>query len=130
MGVRNKKKESKATKREDKKQDASDGLFVAGERADFGDIAERPPLLSQDALRSRTKLKKPQKLVQSEPSRLPSRGLLAGAARNAAVPEVTSLRQPVKNKLGGTADLADYANKVREAYAAIKRQRLDSHTRR
>merc|ERR1712039_152381 len=99
MGVRNKKKESKATKREDKKQDASDGLFVAGERADFGDIAERPPLLSQAALRSRSKLKKPQKLVQSEPSRIPSRSFLAPGAVNAAVPKVASLRAPVKNKL-------------------------------
>lgn len=129
LAIRVAKKEKGSKRRFENNKDATDGLYAAGERTAHGDVAERPPVLSQAALRSRTKLKK-RKVARTESSSIASKGFLSGEARNPAIPKVTSLRQPVKNNAGGASDLADYANKVREAYAAMKKQRLDSRERK
>lgn len=101
------KKEEKTKKKEDFRVDDSDGLFVAGQRADFGDTAERPPQLSNAALKSRSKLKRGGKVV--------------------VFPEKSGASSHAKDATGAARDLADYAAKVRAAYANMKKQRLEAH---
>lgn len=63
--------------------------------ATFGDVVQRPPILSSAAMKSRSKLKEMRSSADSAPS-----------ASNLS------------------SDLADYASKVRDAYAAIKKRRF------
>jgi len=63
--------------------------------ATFGDVVQRPPILSSAAMKSRSKLKEMRSSTESAPS---------------------------ASNLSG--DLADYASKVRDAYAAIKKRRF------
>lgn len=106
---REKKRNRVAAKRQAKKErgdearaDAADGLFKSAERAGFGEVVQRPPILSSAAMKSRSKLK-------------------AAAAKVGAGGGSTP-------KPSAPSDLADYAAKVREAYAAIKKRRLEGVT--
>lgn len=74
------------------------------EKVEFGDVVERPPILSSAVMKSRSKLKK--KTEEAAKVLVSGTGLIKEAQSNAP------------------ADLADYAAKVREAYAAMKKQRL------
>lgn len=82
--------------------DAQDGLYRRAEKTAFGDVNLRPPILSSAAMKSRSKLK---------------------AAKDAA--GVGGKGSSVGGPVGKDTEIADYADKVREAYAVIKRRRLE-----
>lgn len=91
--ARRKKAIAKAERKNGKVED--DGLFRKAERAAFGDVVQRPPVMSADAMKSQAKLK-------------------AGAAGDEGL-------QGRPN--GVPPEMQDYAAKVREAYAALKKRR-------
>lgn len=99
---RAKKKKATVDRAQQKKPDA-DGLFARGESAKFGEVVERPPILSSAAMKSRSKLK----------------DLKTKAKPDAAGGGKTS---PAKADMA--SELADYASKVKAAYAAMKAKRL------
>lgn len=72
-----------------------DGLFRRTEKVTFGDVVERPPVMSADAMKSQAKLK-------------------ASAA---------GVQAPQANVGGCPPELQDYAAKVRAAYAEMKKKR-------
>mmetsp|Transcript_117929 Transcript_117929/g.217015 ORF Transcript_117929/g.217015 Transcript_117929/m.217015 type:complete len:110 (+) Transcript_117929:1-330(+) len=78
----------------EERTDSADGLFRRASRATFGDVVQRPPIMSGDVLKSQAKL----------------RAAAAGSPNE--VPD------------GVPDDMRDYASKVRAAYAEIKRRRL------
>eukprot|EP00418_Pyrodinium_bahamense_P043240 CAMPEP_0179197054 /NCGR_PEP_ID=MMETSP0796-20121207/97991_1 /TAXON_ID=73915 /ORGANISM="Pyrodinium bahamense, Strain pbaha01" /LENGTH=286 /DNA_ID=CAMNT_0020901471 /DNA_START=21 /DNA_END=881 /DNA_ORIENTATION=+ len=94
-------KDRRAAKRASAKKATEESAELGRmERVEFGDVAERPPILGPAALKSRTKLKKA--------SSTGSVGDTGKGAPHAAA----------------DADLEDYAQRVRDAYAEMKRRRL------
>eukprot|EP00928_Gymnodinium_smaydae_P008579 TRINITY_DN1311_c0_g2_i2.p1 TRINITY_DN1311_c0_g2~~TRINITY_DN1311_c0_g2_i2.p1 ORF type:complete len:287 (+),score=69.53 TRINITY_DN1311_c0_g2_i2:92-952(+) len=98
------KKAKAAEKRSEGIADAQDGLFRAAKRAAFGDDADRPPILSDAAMKSRAKLKQ--------------RSLKGDEGKGSEVPG--------RSNVDKVAELENYASKVREAYAAMKQRRQAS----
>merc|ERR1712232_1408623 len=96
------KKQAKEKKAAAKRIDADDGLGGRVERPVFGDVVQRPPILGDAAMKSRSRLQ----------------SLKANAGKASAKPS-------------NIAEIADYAASVKEAYAAIKRRRIEeSESRR
>lgn len=98
------KKRKLKDKRKARTADNDHDKQLAGQKAKFGDIVERPPIMSASVLRSREKLKASEKAVVLS---LGGKSAAGGAAAN-----------------GAPKDLADYASRVQEAYAALKARRL------
>jgi len=90
-------KRAKAAEKRNRVQTEDDGLYKNAAKASFGDVVHRPPILSDAAMKSRSKLKKG--------GTTPSGAGTSGASSSAS-------------------ELEAYAAKVREAYAAIKKRRL------
>lgn len=102
---REKKRKARADRkqklREKKKQGGKVGKSRGEKVVDFGNVVERPPILSSAAQKSRSKLK--------ELAERKGTGGVAAAARKAET----------------ASEFADYAAKVREAYAGMKKKRLE-----
>lgn len=90
---------------EEGEEEPPDATLGRTELPVFGDVVERPPILGAEAMKSRSKLKKEKEAASGQKA--------AGTADTA-------------NRVQAASDLADYAARVREAYAEIKKRRLAS----
>mmetsp|Transcript_50004 Transcript_50004/g.118966 ORF Transcript_50004/g.118966 Transcript_50004/m.118966 type:complete len:264 (+) Transcript_50004:59-850(+) len=85
-----------------KKKDAKQQQLGSAAKPAFGDVVERPPTISAQMLKSREKLKQSQEVDQT---------------RGPPIAKVT------KDKSRPHNEMSDYASKVRDAYAAMKKRR-------
>lgn len=119
---RQKRREKKFTKRKEaaEKRKAREANSSRGgnkkERVHIGDVVERPPLLSEAALQSRTKLKT---FAKGHESTVPQKG----PALHELVNNGTSRSGKSSSRIA-QSEFAEYASKVKDAYDAMRRKRL------